>query len=160
LGFPIAPKAITATAINPSERSELTAILTYEAGQMNTNKELDKALDILLREAPSTPEPNPMPNTALSFRQAGDKAWSESTMLQAEIHDLYRKAKYLEHQAIVAWAKAEVLELAKATEKVEVTQAMLDVGIAELKNYLDDNNPTTMEEVIEKIYRSMSVSKP
>jgi hypothetical protein len=123
---------------------------------MNTSKELDKALDLLLREAPPTPEPNPMPNTALSFRQHGDKAWSESTMLQAEMHSIYKRAKSLEHQAIVAWAKAEVLELAKASgQPDELTDAMIMAGVGELAK----DHPTNAA-LVEAIYLAMTAAKP
>lgn len=124
---------------------------------MNTSKELDKALDLLLREAPSTPEPNPMPNTALSFRQHGDKAWSESTMLQAEMHSLYKRAKSLEHQAIIAWAKAEVLELAKASEQPELTDDMVKAGAETLSNI----NPSfTAKQAASAVYLAMIAAKP
>ena len=122
---------------------------------MDKYNELDDVLAPYQREAPSTPEPNPMPNTALSFRQHGDKAWSESTMLQTEMHSLYKRAKSLEHQAIVAWAKAEVLELAKATEQVEVTDAMLNAGVEVL-----GEDYTTYPDQVRAIYLAMITAKP
>lgn len=117
-------------------------------------------ISIFPREAPQTPEPNPMPdhsipNTPTAQRNHGDKAWSESIMLQAEMHTLYKRAKVLEHNAIIAWAKAEVLEMAQASEPSELPDAMIMAGVGELAK----DHPSNAA-LAEAIYLAMVSAKP
>jgi hypothetical protein len=108
-------------------------------------------------ESPAPKETTIMSHIPTNHRARGDKAWGEATILQAEIHALYRKAKALEHEAIISWSMAEVLEMAKATDRIEPTEEMIAEGARIVEAKLGQ---VSSAELADAVFLAMMAARP